>query len=452
VTETGRLPYGDSAGSDGRSPLLYLIHAPVVRAVPPSITPPDAGPLQPLRWAQRATWSGPGWAEWSDPAAPRLVNAALFIGLVLGLYLIGRRLGAPALGPTMIAIFCVFPGVIENLARPDVLLTALLLTWSVALALLPVVGPLLSTAVLALAGVAWPWAWLGLPALLAWHLRRGWALLGALIGLAGAAAAGVAGLLTLVPVTLPRADAALRLAGAEVRFDARVAEGATIVLDERPRPDQPAAPAALTARLWRMLLEAESVPLRDAAARQLQLDWPNDADSAGVLMRAVAATPDAALLLDPVYRAAVKELPASRRALVALRTVLEAVWVPARPETPEFRPAWALWGGDPLSGRALFWHRTAKAGAAVLAAVIAVVILLARSVGHRHLVGGLLGVTAAAVLASHAGAPSHSAVLLPLVLLVWAVQEAPAASGPVDTARIAARLAGREPPPRITTD
>ncbi len=452
VAETGRLPYGDSAGRDGRSPLLYLIHAPVVRALPPAMSAPDAEPLRPLRWSQRATWSDPGWAEWSDPAAARLVNGALFVGVVLGLYLLGRRLGAPALGPTMIAIFCVFPGVLESLARPDVLLTALLLTWSVALALVPLVGPVLSTAVLTAAGVAWPWAWLGLPVLLAWYLRRRWALLGAILGLAGAAAAGFGGLLTLVPVTMPRADAALRLAGAETRYAARVAEGATVVLDERLRTEEPSAPAALTAPLWRALLRVESVRLRDAAAQRVQLDWPNDAESGAVLMREVVPTAEAALLLDPVYRSAVSELPATRRALVALRTVLEAVWVPVRPQTPEFRPAWELWGGEPLGGRVLFWHRVAKIGAAVVAGGVMVVLLLARTVGPRHLVAGLLAVTAAALLASRGGAPSNLAVLLPFVLLVWAVHEAPAAGGPGDTARIAARLAGREPPPRISTD
>ena len=61
----------------------------------------------------------------------------------------------------MMAVFCVFPGSLECLPRPEIMLPSFLLTWTIVFALLPFVGGALATLCLVLAGVAWPWAWLG---------------------------------------------------------------------------------------------------------------------------------------------------------------------------------------------------------------------------------------------------------------------------------------------------
>jgi hypothetical protein len=161
TSATGKLPYGDAPGFDGRSPLLYLVHAGAVRLVPPGLVPEGQAFPKRMTWHDRDWWLAQPWAESAHLGAARLVNAAFFILILLGLYLIGRRLQAEGAGWIMVTLFCLFAGTLECLPQPDIMLPTLLLTWTIAFALLPGVGGFLALLGIVLAGVAWPWAWLG---------------------------------------------------------------------------------------------------------------------------------------------------------------------------------------------------------------------------------------------------------------------------------------------------
>src|SRR5262249_17255848 len=63
LAETGKLPYGDAPGYDARSPLLYALHAPAVKVLPPSIDihrlsadEPQPSAARKLSWANRESW------------------------------------------------------------------------------------------------------------------------------------------------------------------------------------------------------------------------------------------------------------------------------------------------------------------------------------------------------------------------------------------------------------
>jgi hypothetical protein len=141
MARSGKLPYGDVSGSDSRSPLLYVLHAGAA-GLTEMVAADDEVPAATTSLAGRQ--GSPNRQLVSvEVTAVRVVNAVLLVITAAGLYLVGRRLHSSAMGFSIVAIFCVFPGVVECLPRPEIMLPAALLTWGLAFALLPGVGGLL---------------------------------------------------------------------------------------------------------------------------------------------------------------------------------------------------------------------------------------------------------------------------------------------------------------------
>ena len=424
---TGKLPYGDAAGFENRSPLLYLVHAGAIRAVEPTLPDPTEQNIdRPMRWTNREWWLAQPWVESAELTPARLVNAALFVLLVLGLYVLGSRLQREGTGWSLVAMLCVFPGAIECLPRPEVMLPTVLLTWTAALALVPGIGSLLATLCLVLAGLAWPWAWLGMPVLLAYFWRRGWHALGGTVGLLGGVALCVAGLLALVQPAMPYSDGALAIAAEQPSYTARLADRDTIVLD-RLATTQPATQwQALSRWFWQRLLASEAVPLKraESGGAALKIDWPNGVSGEGVLFEQVDPTPQARPMLQTAYRSALKTAPGLTRALVATRTVLEATWLRVGAVAPLTSCVWETWSGSSvISDRWILIHRIVKAVVVLLVIWVVLAIFLGRRTRPRHLLAGLLVTISGATLASQAGATANLIWLLPLVAVLWAVYE-----------------------------
>ncbi len=420
--DTGKLPYGDAIGYDAQSPLLYLLYAGAEGIAPPTYEPADGGTLV-MTWQNRERWLSEDWLQASDLTIARLVNALLFIGVLVGLYLIGRLLDSPAVGPTMMAIFCVFPGAFDGLSRPEIMLPTMLLTWTIAFALIPRVGGILSTLGLVFAGLAWPWAWLGLPVLLAYFGRKGWQSLGASLGLLGGAAAVGIGLVMLVAPTMPRADGALAVAGERAQYVAESSDN-RIIFDQNSAEESADVPQAMSAVLWRTLLSTDSITMGNE--QDLTIDWPNGVAQPGVLYRTVTAEGEAIAPLNESYRRAVAAKPEMLRAFVGLRTVLEATWFPAYERTAPVTSAWEYWSGqEVLTGRWLLVRRCVKGGAALVAILAAVAIFFGGRVRPRHMVAGLLAVASVAMLGSADGGVTNLVWLLPLILTLRALHETP---------------------------
>ncbi|MCK4341738.1 MAG: hypothetical protein KAY37_08455 [Phycisphaerae bacterium] len=436
TASSGKLPYGDAEWVARRSPLLYLLHAGAVQVAGPKMPPSSesaAEPtasldqedlLVPMIWENRADWLEEPWCESIELAAARLVNAVLFLLMLAGLYVLGRQLHSAASGLTMIAIFCVFPGTVECLTRPEVMLPAVLLTWAVVFALLRGVGGLLGMLFLMLAGVAWPWAWLALPVLLAHFWRRGWQQVpGSLVGLLSGAALIVLGLLQFVQPTLPRTSAALAMAGLQPTYDASLAEDGTLNLTSR-NVDEDIESQACSVWLWHLLVTAESTTADGAEAAAIVP--PNGVSRAELLYRRIEPTPAALPVLQTAYRAAVAELPATTRLLVAARTVLEETWCPTHPAEPPTQSAWALWEGpDAEEGGLTTARRIVKLVVALLMVWATLAVFFGRRVRPRHLVGALLAVVSGMLIAGASGAVTNLVWLLPFVLALWAVHEEP---------------------------
>lgn len=448
---TGKLPYGDAPGFDSRSPLLYLLHAGTVRIHQPSYITED-GSLRTLRWDNREQWLSEPWLEMADLSAARLVNAALFVALLAGMYVIGLRLHSAAVGLTMGAVLCVFPGTLECLPQPEIMLPAVLMTWSIAFALLPA-GGLLGTFCLVLAGAAWPWAWLGLPVMLAYFLRRGWHVLASLVGLAAGVALLLVGTTRLTEPTLPRAKGASAAAGAQPAYVAKLGDGEQLLLERyRPNPDERSA-AVATAPLWRFLLARDATLNRsfsDAAAKAARLTLPDGVSLDEVRYAQLDASGAARTRLESLYQRGMSNSSDPQFFWAGLRTVLEATWLPAEAPPPTTVGAWNLWGGPPpMEGRWLLARRLVKLGVALLVVWVALAILFGGRARPRHLIGAFVVVGSGTLLASASGAVTNLVWLLPLVLALGAVHEPP----PTRPAALEPALepfASGGPAPRIT--
>jgi hypothetical protein len=455
---TGKLPYGAGTEFGSRSPLLYLLHAGAIRIAPPTLMPADEELNRPMNWDNRQWWLVQPWEQTANLTAARLVNAGLFVAMLLGLLLIGMRWQAAGSGWTMLAIFGVFPGTLECLAHPEIMLPATLLTWTFAFALVPGIGGFLAALGAIMAGIAWPWLWLTLPAVLAYFWRRGWQALGGTVGLAAGVAVCVAGLAALVQPALPRADGALRMAGLQPLYSARLVNPETLVLDRREVPSEEIASPALSGRVWRFLVESESASLKSLEQEQhaVKVDWPNGISASAVLYRQIDVPPAALPALQPAYRDALAQMSDPTRLLVAARTVLEATWVPAHAEKPEVTGAWQLWGGPGLAtGRWLLIRRIVKGVVALLVIWAFLAVFVGRRVRPRQLLGTLLMATSGALLASAEGAVANWVCLVPLVTALWAVHEPaapPRAPAPQPAAPRPVAPLPFKPPPRITLE
>jgi hypothetical protein len=426
TSATGKLPYGDAPEFGSRSPLLYLLHAGAVRIVPPTLSPADETVSKPMTWENRDWWLAEPWTSSADLIAARLVNAVLFIVLLLGLAVIGTHWQAPGSAGTMLAVFCIFPGTLACLAHPDIMLPTVLLVWTLAFALVRGIGGLLATLCLVLAGLAWPWAWLGLLVLLAHFWRRGWQVLGSTVGLLAGIAACVLGLGWLVRPALPRADGALLLADLPPAYSARLADHDTVVVDRRTAATQESAAPVLSRQLWRFLIDSESAPLKSAGqgAGAVKIDWPNGTSDSTVLYRQVDVDNAARPLLQASYRDAVEQMPDGTRLLVAARTVLEATWMPVATERSATVGTWEFWGGPaPITGRWLLIRRIVKVVVVLLVLWAAMAVFFGRRVLVRHLLATLLIVAGGTLLASASGPATNWVWLLPLITALWAVHE-----------------------------
>jgi len=456
---TGKLPCGEPDVPDGRSPLLYLVHAAALRVAEPTIVLDESVAPTGMTWHNRELWQTGKWWEESDLAAERLVNVVLFIALLLGLYVLGNRLHSPAAGGLMVAVLCLLPATRECLPHPEIMLPTVLVTWAVALALLPVLGGLLGTFCLVLAGVAWPWAWLGLPVMLGFCWRRTWHGLGSVLGLAGGLALIGLGLLHLVQPTIPRATAALTLAGAPPTYEVRLAAEGTLTVHRREPPAEQSQPRVLTRWLWQALVNAESVSLRRAMelSPSLRIDWPNDLNETAVLFRQVDPNPAAQAALLPSYRTCVAELPPADRLAVALRTVLEAVWMPRVAPSPLIPESWAVWthaaaGAWQEAGWVVNARRGVKLAAGLLTIWAAFAVFFGNRARPRHLVGAMLIPVAAGLIASAQGAAANLVWLAPLVTALLIAQDSAEPEPIVVGATAAGPAADLGPEPRITVN
>jgi hypothetical protein len=447
TAETRKLPYGDAIDHDARSPLLYLLHAGAVRLIEPTYES-SAEPAV-MRWDDRADWLGDEAWETVDPTPARLVNALLFVLLFAGVAGIGHRHHSVAVGQVLIAILCFFPGVLECLARPEIMLPTTLLAWSIAFVTLPGIGGLLSVLLLVLAGLAWPWAWLALPVMLAYFFRRGWHALGATVGLLIGLAAILVGATTLVRPTLPRHDGALADAGVTPLYAVRLSDDGTVVV-EHHRPEVTFAPW-YKRWLWTPLLRSEETGLDMLATQPLV---PNGVDATSIMCRDLVLTPEARKILQPDYRQALAQQSKVTQTWASLRTLLEATWKPAvRPERP-ITGAWELWSAaQPETGERLTATRRGGKVAVVLLALLVALLMIRGERGRPHqLIGGLLVVSAATLLISMTGAATNWVWLMPTVLAALAASAEGAATKPLTPSM------GRLPPldlgpaPRITVE
>ncbi|MBK8915690.1 MAG: hypothetical protein IPM64_14035 [Phycisphaerales bacterium] len=436
LAETGRLPHGVTVGYDGRAPLLYVLHAGAIRATQslmdlgdssgaprsislPTVDVPDG--MAALTWDQRARWTSVDWWEHGTLQAARLTNAVLFVLALLAVNVIGRRLHSPAMGLSLVAIFSVFAGTLDSLTRPEVMLPTALLAWATACALVSGLGGFLATFLVILAGTCTPWAWLALPALIAYCLRRGGQGVGSLLGVAASIGAITGGVLSMVEPSIPRAGGALAAAGVTPQH---VADGdAERVIIERAAPQ--ATDPDFKAPLWRFLLADESLRVTPQTIRPVPTLGEGVAAEA-VSFGAIDVRDAAADALAEAYRAtAGSGTPRSR-----LRTLLEAVWLPARPDPAVAESPWLFWT-EGRAGLAVSLRRALKIIAVVAALAIAWVIYSRRLSQPQHWLGALMFITAMAQVASVSAASSGLAWLGAAAVCLFAVHSGPpAGAGP----------------------
>jgi hypothetical protein len=352
----------------------------------------------------------------------------------------GRALHSGTMGLTLATIFCIFPGAIECLNRPDVMLAAALLAWAVAFATFERAAGLLSLLFIVLAGLAWPWAWMGVPVLLGYFLRRGWDAAGAVAGTLAGAAGAAALLVLMTRPAIPRADGAVAAAGLHKQYVARVTDG-TVVVDKVDVPATPASTESFIRRqrraMWEWLVRDD---LTLASAEQATVSLPAGVSGREIAFFEVEPTGPALQRLEAAYAdLPTRALTAMGRARCALRTALEATWLPVQSDPPPGPAIWDVFASGAGAMDASQSRRWAKIAAGVLT-LFTSILLLARGRQVHQALGGLLAVTAMAVLVSMSGAVANLALLLPVVLPLLAANH-------VDAPRMA--LGERMPPPPI---
>ena len=441
TAQTGKLPYGEAPGHDSRSPLLYLLHAGAVKVLPPETTWTDDDSVITMSWEGRDAWPEDWWQA-GDFAAARLVNALLFVLLLLALSTIGRRLHSASAGLVMVALFCVFPGTVECLTRPDIMLPATLLAWSVALAVVPGVGGLLSLLLIVMAGLAWPWAWLALPVLLGYFLRQGWEAVGAVVGVVAGIAISLVGLLWLTLPSLPQADGALARAGLPPAYTISRSDDGALVPAERAAGEL-REPGWL-GFFWKYLVRNENLILDSyETSPEVSAVRGGDIGIADLFYRKLDPTADARAEVTERYRAEMARQGSTKRLPAALRTALEHTWLAAAPAATDLPGTWELWSAQ--AGQESWWpmiRKLTKLLAGLIGVGVVDLLLFGRRPQPHQLVGGLLVVSSATLLTSYLGAVDNLAWLLPTVLALWAVHAQPPA----------AQQKRDAPPPLLDTD
>jgi hypothetical protein len=463
TAHTGKLPYGATEPHDRQSPLLYMLEAGAVKVLPPLYAGDEPG-LSRMTWSNYEDWQDRTWWEEGEFTAARLVDAILLIATLAALYVIGSRLHSPLIGFTLATVFCVFPGALECLTQPNVMLATALLGWTVALALVPGISGFFALVMAVLAGVAWPWAWLSIPVLLGYFFRSGLQAFASLAGLLGGVAGTIALLTWLTPPSVPRADGALLRAEQLPPYTADLGQDGMLHVAKR-EGDSPQLVHGWLRSFWKLLIEAESVKLDPTTARddERRVFLVDDIRPESLLFRKIEPTETAVQELNARYRAQLARATIGTQVWTSLRTLLEQTWLTREPLQGTLPSVWDVWRGEGQGGQS-WWplvQKAAKIAAGVLA-IIAGLTLLRRKVARpAHLMGGLLAASSAALLADSAGAVTNLAWLLPGILAVWAagedshvakVGEAEAYAHDEAAEHIAARLEAFGPAPRITVD
>ncbi len=411
TAKTGRLPYGEAEVPQSQSPLVYLLYAGAARLGDPRWFDAD-GHVQPLTWDNRATWRERDWPTRLHPLTPALAAGGALLLIVLAVYVCGLRLAGAEFGAAMAAILCVHPAITECLGHVEWLVPAALLSWSVAVLFVPGVGAWLAPAMLVIAGAAWSWAWLGLPALLAFFARRSLpALLAALVGTLGGAAALLALVTAVATPSWPYLERSFAAAGVTpAQYVSLSPEGPA---QRTVNQDQPPAHNTLLAPLWRWLLAGDDAIVDETQRAALR----------GEYERGHAAV----------------DFPT--RARMALRTMLESVWLGPPAEAAPQPSTWAAWrsgGGGSMSERIELVRRLAKGAVIVLALGLALAIFIGRPQHPGVVAGAMLVIAAGVLLAGATGAASNWVWLLPLLLIGELLYE-PRLAGPVATGPVATK-------------
>lgn len=422
LADTGKLPFGQTPGFDGQSPLLYALQAGATKLMPAFVQ--VSGNRVSPAWEYRQAWLKGNWWETADLTSVTAVNLLLLALTVSALFVAGRRLHSTPMGLTIATLFCIFPGTVECLSKPDVMLAAALLSWTAAFATLRGVGGLLSTLCLIFAGVAWPWAWLGVPVLAGYFMRKGLHSIGSVVGVTGGAAAVLAGLTWLTIPTFPRAEAALAEAGVSPRYSASMHEG-TLLYEPYDAPDAQSELTDWTTRIKYALW----MPLINDGIRVGEIDVPTagvDVSRAG--FHEIAAGGEARRTLQRTYETVIANEPLLTRVRAALRSVIETTKWPLARHEPRYMGAWQMLAGGGAFGataedeaRAVYYRRISKMLAGVVSVLIAAMLFFGPVKQRYNLFGGLLAVMAFGLIATEAGPTGNLALLLPFVLIVLAV-------------------------------
>ncbi|MFO0838054.1 MAG: hypothetical protein U1D55_05960 [Phycisphaerae bacterium] len=408
TAETGRLPYGQIDSNDSRSPLLYALYAGSWKAAHLDAVPllPGAGVSQ----RDATTWAPViDWGMFPDARPIRIVNYALLTLLLGAAYIIGQRLHSGAMGVCLIALVCAFPGATECFARPDIMLAAALMGWSLAMAVMPGVGGLLGTLLLVGAGLAWPWAWLALPAMVVYFLRRRWEGVGSLVGLIAGIAAIVYALPQVITPALPSPERSLAHVGRAPKFSASLENERLIVTPAEPK--QIPAPQ-FNAFIWRPLLMVDDgIALRASAVEPTPIALPEG--QAAIPYGDIAADGTAKDALKRLYRKSVTESSRATQTIAALRTLIECTWLGAG--GAESAGCWDFWASRNLPGADQLTpiRRAVKLAAGLIGLIAALAFMLSRPHGLQNLIGALLAVSAAAMLASDGGAATEWVWIMP---------------------------------------
>lgn len=427
------MPYGDVPRHDSRSPLVYLAAAGWNSLSPYEALPSRMAPSDESSVGHRIEIGADTPVGYSDRSLRRL-NLLLTAAVVGGLLVIGTRLHSGPMALVLVVIYLLFPGTLEGLGDPSLLIATALVTWSVAFALVPWVGGFLSAFTLVLAGLAWPWAWLAIPAQQAYFLRRGWGLIGAALGLLlGLGTIGFVVSETIRP-TLPRTDGVLQAAHRTPRFSADLVEnGAVLRIVAAPAPAS--APYHLLKSAADWLIEQEDTTLAAAVSRTgtYRIELPPTIAPESVRFRDIsAADQEAREILQAEYRYDLQRSSDQKQFIAKVRSLLDATWrVPADPHAADvstWDAAARLVSGS--SGETVDWlRRSMKILAGVAAGLLAVVILARRSVNANTLIGAVTAVLTLAYLASAQSAAANWTWILPILLAAHAASALAVAPG-----------------------
>lgn len=434
----GHLPYGAHDGHDGRSPLLYLTYYPLV-AASPDCQPDDPAmaPLTPADFAYAHT--APASDAWRTTV--RVTHLALLALLALGVWVLGARLHSGRMAAMLVVLVLVFPGASRHFADPTVLIPATLIAWGLALATIPAIGGLLGTVLLVAAGLAWPWAWLGVPVMVAYFLRQGWQALGTIVGLLAGLAGIVAMLFYTVAPAAPLTPGAREVAGYETPYVARIDDRQHVVIERATASETPEAELAPKRWLWQGLLAGEALTLADA---DHDFRLPSGTDAGAVAFLDVRVSPETRPAVNAAYRAAFEDGAGPWARLAAsTRTLLEATWLQPSSTRGPSAGTWHVWAAVTDGEQVIDWtRRGVKVFVGIMVVALAYVALRRRA--PRYLLfGGVTTVLLLGLLASTSGGATDWGIIFPAILgLIAATGERP-----VVPPKPAGRQAVAPPPP-----